>query len=91
MTKILAVCALLSIENQCTEIIIRKGTKQVHHLSPGLFKIYIRDLSPQLDHNNCPKLMNQLISHLLWANDLILFELDPKTMQNNSILSIVCA
>ena len=60
---------------------INKGTEQGHPLSPDLFKIYIRDLSPQLEHDNCPKLMNQLISHLLWADDLILLALDPKTLQ----------
>ena len=60
---------------------ISKGTEQGHPLSPDLFKIYIRDLSPQLDHENCPRLLNQLISHLLWADDLILLALDPKTLQ----------
>ena len=60
---------------------VKKGTEQGHPLSPDLFKIYIRDLSPQLDHDNCTKLMNQLISHLLWADDLILLALDPETLQ----------
>ncbi len=45
---------------------VRKGTEQGHPLSPDLFKIYIGDLSPQLEHENCPKLLNQLVSHLLW-------------------------
>ena len=60
---------------------ISKGTEQGHPLSPDLFKIYIRDLSPRLDHENCPKLLNQLVSHLLWADDLILLALDPETLQ----------
>ena len=60
---------------------IKKGTEQGHPQSPDLFKIYLRDLSPELDHENCPKLMNQLISHLLWADDLILLALDPVTLQ----------
>ena len=64
---------------------VKKGTEQGHPLSPDLFKIYIRDLSPQLDHDNCPKLMNQLISHLLWADDLILLALDPETLQKQWI------
>ena len=60
---------------------IRKGTEQGHPLSPDLFKIYIKDLSDGLDSPNCPMLMNQIISHLLWADDLILLALDPKTLQ----------
>ena len=60
---------------------IRKGTEQGHPLSPDLFKIYIRDLSPQLEHENCPKLLDQIVSHLLWADDLILLALDPQTFQ----------
>ena len=38
-------------------------------------------LSPQLDHDHCPKLMNQLISHLLWPHYLILLALYPETLQ----------
>ena len=60
---------------------IRKGTEQGHPLSPDLFKIYIRDLSEQLDEENCPRLMDQLVSHLLWADDLILLALDHSTLQ----------
>ena len=60
---------------------VNKGTEQGHPLSPDLFKLYIRDLSPQLDQENCPKLLNQLVSHLLWADDLILLALDPETLQ----------
>ena len=60
---------------------IRKGTEQGHPLSPDLFKIYIRDLSELLNQENCPKLMGQLVSHLLWADDLILLALDPITLQ----------
>lgn len=61
---------------------IRKGTEQGHPLSPDLFKIYIKDLSDGLDSPNCPMLMNQIISHLLWADDLILLALDTKTLQS---------
>ena len=60
---------------------IRKGTEQGHPLSPDLFKIYIKDLSPRLDFDNCPKLINTLVSHLLWADDLIILALDPVTLQ----------
>ena len=61
---------------------IRKGTEQGHPLSPDLFKIYIRDLSDDLKQGNCPKLIDQIISHLLWADDLILLALDPITLQH---------
>ena len=60
---------------------ISKGTEQGHPLSPDLFKIYIKDLSPRLDFDNCPKLLNTLVSHLLWADDLIILALDPATLQ----------
>ena len=60
---------------------ISKGTEQGHPLSPDLFKIFLRDLSPLLEFDNCPMLSNILISHLLWADDLILLSLDNKTSQ----------
>ena len=60
---------------------ISKGTEQGHPLSPDLFKIYIKDLSPKLDLDNCPRLLNTLVSHLLWADDLIMLALDPFTLQ----------
>ena len=61
---------------------IDKGTEQGHPLSPDFFKLYINDLSPLLEHTNCPTLMEQIVSHLLWADDLILLALDPATLQN---------
>ena len=60
---------------------IKKGTEQGHPLSPDLFKLYLSDLSPLLDFKNCPTLSSMLISHLLWADDLILLSLDLKTIQ----------
>ncbi|NRB81925.1 MAG: reverse transcriptase family protein [Saccharospirillaceae bacterium] len=59
----------------------RKGTEQGHPLSPDLFKVFLSDLSPLLEYTNCPTLTNRLISHLLWADDLILLSLDEKTAQ----------
>ena len=61
---------------------IRKGTEQGHPLSPDLFKLFLSDLSPLLESINCPTLTNISISHLLWADDLILLSLDQKTSQH---------
>ncbi len=60
---------------------IKKGTEQGHPLSPDLFKIFLSDLSPLLEFSNCPALSNISISHLLWADDLIMLSLDNKTSQ----------
>ena len=64
------------------EIPILKGTEQGHPLSPDLFKIFFKDLSPLLNFENCPSLMQTSISHLLWADDLVILALDPVTLQN---------
>lgn len=60
---------------------VLKGTEQGHPLSPDLFKLFLCDLSELLNFENCPKLNDLLISHLLWADDLILLSLDPVTAQ----------
>ena len=44
-----------------------------------LFKIYIKDVSSILDYDNCPKLLDILVSHLLWADDLAFIH--PITLQ----------
>ena len=73
------------------EFPIHKGTEQGHPLSPDLFKLFFKDLSPLLDFHNCPNLMEQKISHLLWADDLVLLALDPQTLQNQlNILANFC-
>ena len=61
---------------------VDKGTEQGHPLSPDLFKVFLSDLSPLLERLNCPDLMGKIVSHLLWADDLVLFALDPKTLQS---------
>ena len=35
----------------------------------------------KLDHEDCPELSKILVSHLLWADDLILLSLSPETCQ----------
>ena len=61
------------------KINITKGTDQGHPLSPDLFKIFLYDLSDLLENDDCPQLLNMSISHLLWADDLIMLSLDSKT------------
>ena len=59
-----------------------KGTEQGHTLSPEFFKCYLDDLSPFLDHPDVPELNRLLISHLLWADDLVLMGLSLKSAQH---------
>ena len=60
---------------------IKKGTEQGHPLSPDLFKLFLKDLSPILEFECCPELSGKLVSHLLWADDLIIFALKKKTLK----------
>ena len=60
---------------------ISKGTEQGHPLSPDQFKIFLSDLSKLLEFSNCPELSKTQISHLLWADDLIMLSLSPETCQ----------
>ena len=70
---------------------IEKGTEQGHPLSPDLFKIFLSDLSPLFEQSNCPELMGKIISHLLWADDLIILALDRNTLQSQlNILHSFC-
>ena len=41
----------------------------------------MNDLSPLLELEKCPNLSNILISHLLWADDLIMLSLTPESSQ----------
>ena len=89
-------------DNSCTKIKINKvlsekfkvpkGTEQGHPLSPDLCKLYINDLSHLLHvDGNYPELSDTLISHLLWADDLVLLALDNESLHNNlEILYDIC-
>ncbi len=71
---------------------IAKGTEQGHPLSPDLFKIFLHDLSHLLDDNDSPLLLRMSISHLLWADDLIMLSLNPEKSQRQlNILNTYCA
>ena len=74
------------------DIKVLRGTEQGHPLSPDLFKIFIQELSSLLIGTSLyPSLSDVIISHLLWADDLVLLALDPKSLQDNiSILSDFC-
>ncbi|NRB81826.1 MAG: endonuclease/exonuclease/phosphatase family protein [Saccharospirillaceae bacterium] len=61
---------------------VSNGTEQGHPLSPDLFKLYLHDLSPLLEFDDCPELLDKIISHLLWADDLIILALNEETLQN---------
>ena len=64
---------------------VEVGTEQGHPMSPELFKIFILHLSEQLDSDpnlQLPELDDFKVSHLLWADDLVLLALDPVSLQN---------
>ena len=70
---------------------IRKGTEQGHPLSPDIFKVFLSDMSCLLDFPNRPVLSNMIVSHPLWADDLILLSLDQETTQKQlDILGKFC-
>ena len=77
--------AKLKLLNKISETIdILIGTEQGHPMSPELFKIYLLDLSIDLNDTeglSTPQLNGMDISHLLWADDLVLLALDAQSLQ----------
>ena len=66
---------------------VQVGTEQGHPMSPELFKIFLLDLSYELNHAigntiQTPELNNTSLSHLLWADDLVLLALDRTSLQH---------
>ena len=66
---------------------VQVGTEQGHPMSPELFKIFLLDLSKELNDaighsTQTPKLNNTSLSHLLWADDLVLLALDRSSLQH---------
>ena len=68
------------------KIDIHCGTEQGHPMSPELFKCFINDLSEKLntihDDISVPVLDGVNVSHLLWADDLVLLALDTRSLQH---------
>ena len=68
------------------KIDILVGTEQGHSMSPELFKVYIHNLSLELDKAlnelNVPVLNGNKITHLLYADDLVLFALDESSLKS---------
>lgn len=72
---------LLSKLSERIDILV--GTEQGHPMSPELFKCYIHELSEELnslENVNIPDLAGRSISHLLWADDLVLMALDGESL-----------
>ena len=67
------------LQKTSEKIDILVGTEQGHPMSPELFKCYISDLSlefnEELKQMNVPMLNGNKISHLLYADDLVLLAL----------------
>ena len=74
---------LLGKLSQIIDVLI--GTEQGHPMSPELFKCYLIDLSKDLNNNiselDLPELNGILMSHLLWADDLVLLALSKASLQ----------
>ena len=72
------------IKKLSAAIDVTVGTEQGHPMSPELFKLFIHDLSAKLeeiDELNLPLLNGFKVSHLLWADDLVLLALDEASLQ----------
>lgn len=74
----------IKLMNKLSEKInLKNGVEQGHPLSPELFKIFILDLSHQLNEctGNFPLLAGMPVNHLLWADDLVLLATDERSLQ----------
>ena len=62
---------------------ITQGIHQDGVLSPVLFNIFINDIGDDLLENNVPILNDHKISHLLYADDLLLLSTSENELQRN--------
>ena len=77
--------AKIKLLNKLSEKIdVLCGTEQGHPMSPELFKCFIHQLSEDLnsmENVEVPLLKSTRVTHLLWADDLILLALDQESLQ----------
>ena len=77
--------AKIKLLNKLSEKIdVLCGTEQGHPMSQELFKCLIHDLSEELinlEDVEVPVLNSERITHLLWADDLVLLALTPRSLQ----------
>ena len=77
--------AKIKLLNKLSEKIdVLCGTEQGHPMSPELFKCFVHQLSEELnelDDLKVPVLNGERITHLLWADDLVLLALTPQSLQ----------
>ena len=62
---------------------ITKGVHQGNVLSPLLFNVFINDIGDNFSVRDVPVLHNSNVSHLLYADDLLLLATDEHTLQQN--------
>ena len=74
----------IKLMNKLSDAIdVEIGTEQGQPMSPELFKIFLHDLSNELDSLgiSAPILSNKNVTHLLWADDLVLLALNKESLQ----------
>ena len=62
---------------------ITKGVHQGNVLSPLLFNVFINDIGDNFSVRDVPVIHNSNVSHLLYADDLLLLATDEHTLQQN--------
>jgi hypothetical protein len=60
-----------------------RGLRQGCVSSPLMFNLYINDLQDYITTDDAPSIDKQLVSHLLFADDLVLFSNSAKGLQNS--------